>query len=112
MPILIGLWKIKMHALVQHYLDNKAQYHRSTWAALVIRRVMYDKNLGGVNDPLTLALIPFMVQDKPFGLILKAAIDGELTNEELIRMIDEMPSGWERAKLMEILELQENKLPK
>jgi hypothetical protein len=92
-----------MHPLVEHFLANKAEYHRSYFAAFVMQvgqqraRSMEFKFEGSdlakeINKLMTLG-------EKPFAGIISAV--AELTSDDLQLLVDNMPSGWERAIAME-----------
>lgn len=100
-----------MHHLIQDYFDNQAAYHRNEWALMVFNKLEVDTVLDGRKDPLFLAVEDFLKPDakKLWKQILESL--EEIPIDELNKLVDAMPSGWARAKIMDFIEQKTFKSP-
>ena len=95
------------HPLITHFRENQAEYHRSYFAEFAL----------GVGDGREIAM-KLKWRDTPAARNLEEMITipspfkgfladiKSFSTVELKWLVDTMPSGWERAKIMEALEVR------
>ena len=91
------------HPAVQAYKANKATYDADYFIGHVNNQATHNPRLVAlVNTPEYRAFVALQTKNKPFKAIVEAA--HELSKEDLEWLIDNMPSGYPRAIIMEVQE--------
>ena len=93
------------HPLITHFRENQSEYHRSYFAEFALgvgdgREIAM--RLQWRETPAARALEEMITIPSPFKGFL--ADMKSFSTVELEWLVDSMPSGWERAKIMEALE--------
>lgn len=96
-----------MHNLVEHFSENITKYNESYFAGFVLRegdnRKITDWRLTeAVKGLYKIAKLG----EKPFDNIMNHL--NEMDVNDLNYLVDNMPSGWERAVIMEKIALRTN----
>lgn len=91
------------HPAIQAYKDNKAQYDADYFVEFVLNMANRNPQLIALREtPEFKAFASLKKHENPFDEIMKTA--REFTVEELDWLIDNMPSGYQRSRLMNVLD--------
>lgn len=94
-----------MHHLISEYYSDPGLYNRRTVAKMVLACAARDRFIG-LEDEIVKAVQPFMGCKDLFKEILTQLEN--IPREDLQKIVDDMPSGWERAQIMMYLDTPSN----